>query len=132
MRIHRVSDVYRTGKLPSLQAILFQSGDLFLPKSVRAFLEHYYVGSDTSLVYITNWTFIHFLVGVVLARYLYQTMTATNTLWRVFWIHTLWELWQIIGRNTPIHTARGILDIGMDTFATMFGAWLTIKVLVAK
>jgi hypothetical protein len=115
-----------------VQDILFRSGDLFLPTPVRDFLEQYYVGSDTSLVYITNWTIIHALVGVILALYLFPSMTKKATLWRIFWIHSAWELWQIIGQNTPIHTLRGILDIAMDTAATMFGAWVMINYIQTK
>jgi hypothetical protein len=115
-----------------IQDILFRSGDLFLPKSVREFLEQYYVGSDTSLVYITNWTLVHLLSGVILALYLFPSMPKQPALWRIFWIHSAWELWQILGQNTAIYTWRGILDVAMDTFATMAGAWLTIKVLQTK
>ena len=115
-----------------IQDILFKSGDLFLPTRIRTFLEHYYVGSDTSLVYITNWTFVHFLVGVILSLYLFPSMSKQAALWRIFWIHSVWELWQIIGQNTPIHTLRGVLDIGMDTSATMIGALLALKVLQSK
>jgi len=115
-----------------LEDILFRSGDLFLPTPVRAFLETYYIGSDTSLFYITNWTFVHALVGVVLALYLFPSMTKEAAMWRIFWIHSAWELWQIIGKNTPIHTLRGILDVFVDTTATMLGAWITGKVLQSK
>lgn len=115
-----------------LEDILFRSGDLFLPKQVRAFLEFYYIGSDTSLVYITNWTLVHILTGIILALYFFPSMTNQAALWRIFWIHSAWELWQIIGQNTPIYTLRGILDVAMDTVATMLGAWLTIKVLQSK
>lgn len=115
-----------------LHDILFRSGDLFLSKPMRDFLEYYYIGSDTSLLYITNWTIVHFLVGVVLAFYLFPSMAKQATLWRIFWIHSAWELWQILGKNTPIHTLRGILDVVMDTSATMLGAWLTIKILQTK
>jgi hypothetical protein len=115
-----------------LEDILFRSGDLFLPTRVRDFLETYYVGSDTSLVYLTNWTLVHVLTGVVLALYFIRSMTKNATLWRVFWIHSAWEFWQILGKNTPIHTLRGVLDVLVDTSATMIGAWLTLKVLETK
>ena len=115
-----------------LEDILFRSGDLFLSKHVRTFLESYYMGSDTSILYITNWTVVHLLVGVVLALYMFPSMPKEAALWRIFWIHSAWELWQIIGQNTPIHTLRGILDVMVDTSATMLGAWVTMKVLQSK
>lgn len=113
--------------MPSLEKILFKSGDLFLPSPVRSFLEHYYIGSDTSLFYITNWTFIHFFTGVLLAYYFIQRMSSSKTIWTVFWIHTAWEIWQIIGKNTPIQTLRGVIDVFVDTFSTMLGAFLYLK-----
>jgi hypothetical protein len=115
-----------------IQDILFRSGDLFLPKSLLRFLEYYYVGSDTSLLYVSNWTLVHVLTGVVLALYFIRSMSKKATLWRIFWIHSAWELWQILGQNTPIYTLRGILDVLVDTSATMIGAWFTLKVLEYK
>jgi hypothetical protein len=103
--------------------ILFKSGDLFLPKQVRAFLEYYYIGNLKSTLYITNWTIIHFLSGIITA-YLLATRTnyATQKILLVsLLIHTLWELWQIYGENTPIWTRRGQVDVFVDTVAYMVG-----------
>ena len=96
-----------------MEDILYRSGDVFLPKSVRDILGRYYVGSDTSLVYFTNWSLIHFVSGVVVAYY-------TRSYLKGFIIHTLWELWQIFIRNTPL-TYRGFIDIGVDTGMFMLG-----------
>jgi hypothetical protein len=103
--------------------ILFKSGDLFLPKQVRAFLEYYYIGNSKSTLYISNWTIIHFLSGVLIS-YILTTRTehATNKILLVsFLIHTLWELWQIYGENTPILSLRGQVDVLVDTAAYMLG-----------
>jgi hypothetical protein len=103
--------------------ILFKSGDLFLPKQVRAFLEYYYIGNSKSTLYISNWTIVHFLSGVF-TSYLLATRTRYSTqklLLVSFLIHTLWELWQIYGQNTPIFTLRGQVDVLVDTTAYMIG-----------
>jgi hypothetical protein len=85
--------------------------------SVRRVLERYWIGDDTSLIYVTNWTLVHFLTGIFLVR-----MFPTLSLWSAFWIHTAWELWQILIRNTPWWTARGRMDIFVDTLVYMAGA----------
>ena len=109
--------------------ILFKSGDLFLPKQVRAFLEYQYVGTRTSALYISNWTLVHFFSGVLTA-YLLATRTnyATQKILLVsLLIHTLWELWQIYGKNTLIGSRRGQVDVLVDTAAYMLGALAFIQ-----
>jgi hypothetical protein len=86
---------------------------------VRRLLETYWIGDDRSLVYVTNWTFVHFLSGVVLTS-LFPAMTY----WTAFLIHSAAELWQIIISNTPWWTLRGWIDIGMDTLFFMSGVWV--------
>lgn len=109
--------------------ILFKSGDLFLPKQVRAFLEYYHVGNSRSVFYISNWTFVHFFSGVLTAYFLMtRTDYATKKILLVsFLIHTLWELWQIYGENTPIGTLRGQVDVFVDTTAYMLGVLAFIR-----
>jgi hypothetical protein len=112
--------------MPSLQDILFRSGDLFLPKQLRDILEYYYVGNDKSILYITNWTLIHFFSGVLVAWYLFEKMNSINVYIYSFIIHTIWELWQILGKNTPIYTLRGQVDIVVDTLSYMLGVFVYI------
>jgi len=104
-----------------LNEILFNSGDLFLPKPIKAFLETYWIGDDTSLFYVTWWTFIHFLSGILTGYLLVKTKSATTYFWTGFLIHTVWELWQMIGKNTKYWTARGQIDVGVDTTVFMLG-----------
>jgi len=92
----------------------YASGDLFLPKEVRNILETYIIGNDTSLVYITLWSFMHSLSGV-LFRFV------NNSLQDYIVVHTIWELWQIYIGMTPIHTARGVIDIFVDTLMGIIG-----------
>jgi hypothetical protein len=103
------------------EKILFHSGDLFLPKSVKVFLEQYWIGDDTSLFYVTWWTLIHFISGVLTGYFLVFYKQATTYYWTGFLIHSIWEAWQMIGKNTPYWTTRGQIDVGVDTAAFMLG-----------
>jgi hypothetical protein len=106
------------------QDILFRSGDLFLPFAVRRFLEQYSVGSDTSLLYINNWSIVHLLSGVLTAYVLLRIGSQKDLYVQALLLHTSWELWQILGKNTLIGTTRGQLDVLMDTAFFMAGVWL--------
>ena len=97
--------------------IVCQSGDLFLPYWFRRRLETYIIGSDTSLFYVTFWTIIHFMSGVFVAFVGFSYLTG-------FWIHTAWEILQIVVRNTPIHKLRGRVDIITDTVFFMLGMYV--------
>jgi hypothetical protein len=101
------------------RSILFHSGDLFLPKPVKEFLEQYWIGDDNSLFYVTWWTFIHFMSGILTGLFLLQYKN--NYYLHGFALHTLWEFWQILGKNTPYWTLRGRIDIVTDTIAFMIG-----------
>lgn len=92
-----------------------KTGDLLLPKSMRRILETYILGDDNTLLYVTYWSVIHFLSGFFLV-YFFQT-----SYWNGFLIHTVWEVYQILVRNTHIRTLRGKLDIVTDTVLFMLG-----------
>jgi hypothetical protein len=100
--------------------LLCRTGDLLLPLSVRRVLETYWIGDDRSLVYVTNWTFLHVLSGVLVVLW-----NPSITYLLAFWIHTAWEAWQILVRNTPWWTLRGQIDVVVDTLAYMLGVWST-------
>jgi hypothetical protein len=92
----------------------YASGDLFLSKPVRDVLETYLIGDDKSLFYISLWSFMHMLSGVLFSF-------VSNSLQGYLVIHTIWELWQIYIKMTPIHTVRGAIDIFTDTFMGVLG-----------
>jgi hypothetical protein len=110
--------------MPTLKDALMLSGDLFLPKSVRTVLERYWVGNDKSLVYITNWSLIHLLSGVVTGWVLLTYFPKYDYYWSGFWFHTVWEVWQIVVSNTPWWTLRGRIDVVTDTVMFMLGMYL--------
>jgi hypothetical protein len=107
--------------MPTWEDILFRSGDVFLPKRVRVVLERYHYGSDTSLFYITNWSLIHVLSGILVGWILATYYPNKPFYWTGFWVHTAWEAWQILVKNTPYWTLRGRLDVVTDTLMFMGG-----------
>jgi hypothetical protein len=109
-------------------SLLYRSGDVFLSPKVRKFLETYHIGDSKSLVYVTNWSFVHFLSGIFLGWILVSYFSDWNYYLSGFWIHTVWELWQIVIGMTKIHTYRGLIDVGVDTLFFMFGLLAYSKV----
>jgi hypothetical protein len=106
-------------RMDKIQYWGYHSADLFLPYSVQKILGQYYVGSDTSTFYLTNWSVLHFLSGIATAYFL-QSRT-TQIYLTSFLIHTMWELWQIFVKKTPIRTRRGQIDTVVDTVLFMLG-----------
>lgn len=96
---------------------LCHSGDLFLPPSVRRILETYIIGNDTTLFYVTFWTVMHLVSGLLVAYFKSSYMTG-------FIIHGVWEMYQIIVKNTNIYSLRGYIDIVTDTVFFMFGMFV--------
>ena len=111
----------------SIQELMFHSGDLFLPKSVRKYLEIYWIGNDTSLFYVTNWSFLHFLSGILTVKLLKYLNIEKNIVLVSFLVHCVWELWQMIGKKTLYWTTRGQIDVITDTVFFMAGVYLTLK-----
>jgi Cu-Zn family superoxide dismutase len=100
-------------------SILYRSGDLFLNDAAKKFLYSYIAGNDRSLVYINYWSVIHFLAGVLV--YLGLRLLGIESYFLIgLVIHTLWEFWQLSIGMTKV-SARGLIDIGMDTGFFMGG-----------
>ena len=110
-----------------MEDILYRSGDVFLPKSVRDFLQKGFYFDDREAVYINGWTGIHFLSGFIAGR-IYQKngWSMDNYYLNMFIIHTIWELWQVfIGMAKPwkLEGASNLIDSTIDTAAFMLGAY---------
>ena len=112
-----------------LPNILFRSGDLFLPNNLVGMLNTYLVGDDTTLFYVNIWTILHFSSGILIGFLLVFYKSASTYFWTGFLIHTAWEIWQIIVKNTPIQTLRGQIDILTDTFAFLIGMYLYVSIM---
>ena len=113
---------------------VYRSGDLFFGARLRRFLETFLVGSYASPVYITYWSVLHFVSGLLTA----YVLTVTNTespYWVGLGLHTLWEGWQVlIGMAHPLRLTghNGLVDILMDTVLFMVGMWVYKVVMGSK
>jgi hypothetical protein len=116
--------------MPTLKDALFLSGDLFLPKQIREVLERYYIGNDHTLFYITNWSLLHIVSGILVGYILIQYYPKYDYYWTGFWVHTFCEIWQVLVKNTPYWTLRGKIDILVDTLLFMIGMVITKQFLV--
>ncbi len=92
------------------------SGDLYLPKWLKGFLDTYLIGDSKSLFYLNVWSINHILSGILLSNILLRiTHWTFSTVFVIGLIlHCLWEIWQVIITNTP-GSMRGIIDVGVDT-----------------
>lgn len=110
--------------LKSFKDAARDSGDLFLPHPIRRFLYSYIIGSPSSIFYISYWSILHLLSGVVTgAILLYATAIYKIRLPYYFtglFVHTLWELWQkFIGMTQ--WDLRGAIDTVVDTIMCLIG-----------
>ncbi len=104
----------------------YSSGDLFLPAQVRAFLETELVGQQKDTFYITIWSIIHAVSGVVFGFVMFKLFNVVANYYTIaILVHTCWEMWQVyIGMAHPLALkGKGnIVDILTDTVLFMAGA----------
>ena len=116
----------------SLREIIYSSGDVFLPDSVKKFLSTDLIGSSKHTFYISIWSIVHFLSGIFIGLfYFFMEWNVQTYMLNMFALHTIWECWQIlIGMSNPyILTGRGnLVDIVVDTVMFMLGAYLALLV----
>ena len=118
--------------MATLEDVLFRSGDVFLPKQVHHVLERYHYGGDQSLLYLTNWSLVHAVSGIIVGWILLLRYPAMSYYWTGFWVHNAWEAWQILVKNTPYWTWRGRLDVVTDTVFFMGGMLLVARLFTGK
>lgn len=116
----------------TMNDILYRSGDVFLPKSVRTILERYHIGDSKSVFYLTNWSIVHLVSGIVTGWVLVSYAPNLPYYTTGFAIHTLWEFWQIYIGMTPWKTARGQMDILVDTAMFMTGMFFFLPLFTGK
>jgi len=116
----------------SLREIIYSSGDVFLPDSVKKFLSTDLIGSSKDTFYISIWSIIHFLSGIFIGHfYFFMQWNIQTYMLNMFALHTIWECWQIlIGMSNPYTlTGRGnLVDILIDTLVFMLGAYIALLV----
>ena len=119
----------------SWNKLIYNSGDVFLPEQVREILLKGIYFDNTKTLYINGWTFVHFISGILCGYlYLYLNKPIENYYFKLFIIHTIWELWQmLIGMSKPwkLTGNSNLLDTIVDTLVFMFGGYI-IKLLIKK
>jgi len=110
-----------------INKLIYNSGDVFLPISIRNILKKDIIGSSKKTFYISWWSIIHYINGIIVGTlYLKYNYDKKQYLFNMFVIHTLWELWQVlIGMSNPTKITGGgnIVDIFIDTILFMMGAY---------
>lgn len=109
---------------------MFRSGDLFLPNRIRKFLETFIYGSYNNTFYLTYWSVLHLLSGVLTAYIFKSYYKVKNPYWVGFWIHNTWEFWQIIiGMSKPLILIghNNLVDTIVDTILFMIGMWIILE-----
>ncbi len=108
-------------------SLLFRSGDLFFGPEMRKFLETFLIGSYDSPIYITYWSILHFISGIITAYILHTYVPNIKHPYSVgFALHTLWELWQVyIGMSRPWNWKghNGFIDFIMDSALFLAGMY---------
>lgn len=119
-----------------IKKIIYRSGDVFIPEKINTVLKTDLLGSSKKTFYITTWSLIHLLNGIIFGYfYLYFKYDLKHYLLNLLILHTLWECWQIlIGMSKPYNLTglNNIVDIIVDTLLFMYGAYLTLKLIYKK
>lgn len=114
-----------------LYNMMYNSGDVFLPKKIKQMLEIDLVGSSKKTFYISGWSVIHLISGILLGYfYLHFRWDTKMYIYNMFLIHSTWELWQIfIGMSKPYKLTgySNLIDTIMDTIFFMLGVYVVRK-----
>ena len=114
----------------SIHDIIYNSGDVFLPDSIKKFLSKDLIGSSRDTFYISIWSIIHLLSGVFIGFfYLFMKWNLQTYMLNMFALHTIWECWQIlIGMSKPymIRGKNNLIDTLVDTLLFMLGAYIAL------
>ncbi len=113
----------------SFNDIIYNSGDVFLPKQIINLLKKGIYFDNKTMFYLNGWTLMHLLSGIIVGFiYIYLNKPLKYYYYKMFVIHTLWELWQmLIGMSHPYKLTgnSNLIDIIIDTAAFMLGSYLT-------
>ncbi len=112
----------------NIHNLIYNSGDVFLPEKVKHILGVDLIGSSKNTFYVSGWSLVHLLNGILFGYlYLYFKGDKRFYFYKLFILHTLWELWQmLIGMAKPYKlTGRSnLIDTIMDTVFFMIGAYM--------
>jgi hypothetical protein len=111
--------------------IIYSSGDVFLPESIKQVLTKDIIGDSKKTFYVSGWSIVHFINGMIFGYlYIYYSYNPKKYYFNMFILHTLWELWQIlIGMSKPysIVGSSNIVDTILDTVFFMTGTYIVHK-----
>ena len=111
-----------------IKKIIYSSGDIFLPVSVKHILHRDIIGSSNNTFYISGWSIIHFINGILFGYfYLYFNYKIKTYALNMLILHTCWEVWQIlIGMSKPykLTDSNNLIDTTVDTLLFMSGAYI--------
>lgn len=112
----------------SFHNIIYNSGDIFLPKKIKNLLEIAFIGSTKKTFYVSGWSIVHFINGIIFGYiYLYFKWDRRLYFYNLFTLHNIWEFWQIlIGMSKPYKLTghNNLIDIIMDTIFFMLGTYI--------
>lgn len=115
-------------------SLLYKSGDVFLSKNIRNFLETPIYGHyNKTTVYLTYWSILHLISGMLFELYLKYYLKFQNFNTRLIigiLFHSLWELWQVfIGMASPYRLTgkSGLIDSFVDTIMFLLGMLIIHK-----
>jgi len=108
--------------------MIYNSGDVFLPKHIRDLLSTDLIGDSKKTFYISGWSMIHFISGII-CGYLYMYLDKNKQLYyyKLFILHSIWELWQaFIGMSKPYKLTgpSNLIDTILDTTFFMAGTFI--------
>jgi hypothetical protein len=120
----------------NLQKIIYSSGDVFLPEKVKKILGTDLIGTSKKTFYVSGWSIVHLISGIIIG-YIYLYFKGYSRLYalKLFTIHTIWEVWQmLIGMSSP-HKLTGrsnLIDTIMDSIFFMLGAYIILHLWTLK
>ena len=114
-----------------IKEIIFSSGEILLPDSVKNSLTSNIIGSSKKTFYISGWSIIHIINGLIVGfLYLFFKYDIKRYAINMLIIHTVWEVWQmLIGMSKPykLTGSNNLIDTIMDTLLFMLGAYVILK-----
>lgn len=110
--------------------IIIRSGDMFMPYKIKKILNITLLGNSKTY-YINGWSFMHLVSGMIIGYiYIYLGYSSVDYYYKMFILHTIWELWQmLIGIVNPFKWKgdSGLADTIVDTIFFMIGSYMIHK-----
>ena len=117
-------------KRAQIEKMIYNSGDVFLPPKIKQLLDTDIFGSSKKTLYFSGWSIMHFISGILMGYiYLYLQYNPSPSMYfyKMFVIHTMWELWQmLIGMSKPYNLtgSSNLIDTILDTVFFMIGTYI--------